>query len=66
MLNELPGSTNELPVGRAAAQLSSEVAHGDKFDFVQRVVDGRGRRHVCWAYSMTILVLPSGVVMVPP
>jgi len=47
MLNELPGSKNELPVGRAATQLSSEVTRGDRFDFVRRFVDGWGRRHVC-------------------
>jgi len=35
MLNELPGSTNELQVGRVAAQFS-KVARGSKFGFEQR------------------------------
>jgi len=35
MLNELPGSTNELQVGRVAAQFS-KVARGGKFGFEQR------------------------------
>jgi len=35
MLIELPGSTNELPVGRVAAQFP-EVSRGGKFGFEQR------------------------------
>jgi len=64
MLNELPRSTNELPVRRVAAQFS-EVARSGKFGFVQRLVDGRGRSHVCLAYFVTIIVSSSGVAMVP-
>jgi len=65
MWNELLGSINELPVERKSTKFS-EVARGSNFGFEKHLLDGRGRRHVCWAYSMTIIVLPSGVVMVPP
>jgi len=34
MLDELPGSANELPVGRVVSRLSSEVVRVDEFDFV--------------------------------
>jgi len=44
----------------------SDVARSGNFGFETRLLDGSGRRHVCWAYSMTIIVLPLGVVMVPP
>jgi len=43
MLNELPGSTNKLPVGRVPAQFS-EVARGGKFGFDRHREKGRGRR----------------------
>jgi len=59
MCNELPGSINELPVGRVTAQFS-EVARGGKFGLEKRLADGRGRQHVCWGCPMTIIVLPSG------
>jgi len=65
MWNELLGSINDLPVQRKSTKIS-EVARGSNFEFEKRLLDGRGRRHVCWAYSMTIIVLPSGVVMVSP
>jgi len=46
MFDGLPRSTNELPVVRVKAQLLPEVAHGNKFDFVRRLVDVRSKRHV--------------------
>jgi hypothetical protein len=64
MWNELLGSINELPVKSVSTQFS-DVARGGKFNFEKRWIDGRGRHHVRWAYSMTI-ILPSGVVLVPP
>jgi len=65
MWNELLGLINELPVERKPTKFS-EVAHGSNFGFEKHFLDGKARRHVCWAYSMTIIVLPSGFVMVPP
>jgi len=65
MWNELLGSINELLVERKSTKIS-EVARGSNIGFEKRLLDGRARRHVCWAYSMTIIVLPSGVVMVTP
>jgi len=65
MWNELLGSINELLVERKSTKIS-EVTRGSNFGFEKRLLDGRARRHVCWAYSMTIIVLPSGVVMVTP
>ena len=57
---EFPGSTNEFPFVVVATPW--EVARGGKL----LCVHGKGSRHVCWAYSITIVVLPSGVAMVPP
>ena len=44
------GSTNEFPLVVVAAPW--EVARGGKLLCVR----GRGSRHVCWAYSITIVV----------
>ena len=49
---------------RVNKNLRSSV-RGGNFCFEKRLLDGRGRRNVYWSYSMTIIVLPSGVVMVP-
>jgi len=57
---------DKLAASRAQVKKISEVARGSNFGFEKRLLDGRGRHYVCWAYSMTIIVLPSGAVMVPP
>jgi len=65
MLYNLLGSINELLAERKSTKIS-DVARSGNCGFEMRLLDGRGRRHVCWVYSMTIIVLPSGVVMEPP
>jgi len=50
MWNELLGSINDLPVERKSTKFP-EVARGGSFGFEKRLLDGRERRHVCWAYS---------------
>jgi len=65
MGKELLGSINELPAERKST-IISDVVRGGNFEFEMRLLDGRGGRYVCWAYSMQIIVMPSGVVIVPP
>jgi len=49
MWNELLGSENKLQAERKSIKIS-DVARGSNSGFETRLLNDRGRRHVCWVY----------------